>query len=192
MCVVRTTWTYPRTSKLMMDFVFISLVVGCTFRSHHSAFYFVYFMRLSLHILFINVFFHLHIHIHFHIHVLSVVAVAVLIVIVVIVLQVEVDTTSWNSCIAACDWQIGFHLLRQMQDIKLERCAHTYRIYIYIYKYTYIISHRSFVVHLYNYTNAYIIYLYLKKRSAKPGFAELQMLRFAWPCLVPPLWGLWK
>ena len=129
MCVVRTTWTYPRTSKLMMDFVFISLVVGCTFRSHHSAFYFVYLMRLSLHILFIHVFFH--IHIHFHIHVLSVVAVAVLIVTVVIVLQVEVDTTSWNSCIAACDWQIGFHLLRQMQDIKLERCAHTYRIYIY-------------------------------------------------------------
>eukprot|EP00434_Breviolum_minutum_P015186 symbB.v1.2.013390.t1/scaffold945.1/size149787/2 len=30
--------------------------------------------------------------------------------------EVEVDTTSWNSCIAACDWQIGFHLLRQMQD----------------------------------------------------------------------------
>ena len=120
-------------------------------------------------------FFHLHIHIHFHIHVLSVVAVAVLIVIVVIVLQVEVDTTSWNSCIAACDWQIGFHLLRQMQDIKLERCAHTYRIHIYIY----IMSHTCFVVHLYNYTNVYIIYLYLKNRSSKPGFAELQMLRFA-------------
>ena len=94
---------------------------------------------------------------------------------VVIVLQVEVDTTSWNSCIAACDWQIGFHLLRQMQDIKFERCAHTYRIYIYT------LYHTCFVVHLDNYTNAYSIYLYLKKGSAKLGFAELQMLRFAWP-----------
>ena len=47
------------------------------------------------------------------------------------------------------------------------------------YIYIYIMSHTCFVGHLFNYTNVYVIYLYLKKGSAKPGFAELQMLRFA-------------
>lgn len=175
MCVVRTTWTYPRTSKLMMDFVFISLVVGCTFRSHHSA-YFVYLMRLSLHILFINVFFHLHIYFHFHIHVLSVVAVAVLIVMLSL-------SCRWKWTQPAGTRAL-LHVTGRLVFICWDRCGTSSLKGVHIrieYIYIYIISHTCFVVHLDNYTNAYSIYLYLKKGSAKLGFAELQMLRFAWP-----------
>ena len=32
--------------------------------------------------------------------------------------QVYPDLTSWNSCIAACDWKIGTQLLADMQDLK--------------------------------------------------------------------------
>lgn len=142
---------------------------------HYSALYFVYLMRLSLHIS-IHVLFHPHIHVQ--IHVLFVVAVVVLIVIVVIVLQVEVDTTSWNSCIAACAWQIGFHLLRQMQDIKLERCAHTYDIYLLIlYHIRFLLGIFIYII-IYMY-NTYVFFKILlkEKKCIQPGFAELQILQ---------------
>eukprot|EP00435_Cladocopium_sp_Y103_P042868 s429_g11.t5 len=41
-------------------------------------------------------------------------------------LQVDPDLTSWNSCIAACDWKIGTQLLADMQEQQVQANVITY------------------------------------------------------------------